>query len=115
MNVVTSVTKLPRSCFELLLSESSRTDLDSESVERIVLKTDAGPGKMMQTTNKLLDLSPRANYTERKPLVGEVELNFADRGCHVVSMTDPYCCVFDFLDRSLYFFFRVAPQLYSGG
>jgi hypothetical protein len=28
---------------------------------------------------------------------------FADRGCHVVSMTDPYGRILDFLDRSHYF------------
>jgi hypothetical protein len=28
---------------------------------------------------------------------------FADRGCHVVSVTDPYCRILDFLDRSCYF------------
>jgi hypothetical protein len=40
---------------------------------------------------------------------------FADRGCHVVSVTDPYCRIIGFLDRSRYFFFQVAPQLYSRG
>jgi hypothetical protein len=40
---------------------------------------------------------------------------FADRGCHVVSMTDPYGRILGFLDRSLHFFFPVAPQLYSRG
>jgi hypothetical protein len=28
---------------------------------------------------------------------------FADRGCHVVSVTDPYGRVLDFLDRNRYF------------
>jgi hypothetical protein len=28
---------------------------------------------------------------------------FADRGCHVVSVTDPYGRILDFLDRSRYF------------
>jgi hypothetical protein len=38
--------------------------------------------------------------TERLPLVGEVSANFfADRGCHVVSVTDPYGRILDFLDR----------------
>jgi hypothetical protein len=42
--------------------------------------------------------------TERPPLVGEVIANFlADRGCHVVSVTDPYGRSLGFLDRSLYF------------
>jgi hypothetical protein len=42
-------------------------------------------------------------------------LTFADRGCYVVSVTDPYGRILGFLDRSLYFFFQVAPQLYSRG
>jgi hypothetical protein len=40
---------------------------------------------------------------------------FADRGRHVVSVTDPYGRILGFLDRSRYFFFQVAPQLYSRG
>jgi CBS-domain-containing membrane protein len=40
---------------------------------------------------------------------------FADRGGHVVSVTDPYGRILGFLDRSCYFFFQVAPQLYSRG
>jgi hypothetical protein len=39
----------------------------------------------------------------------------ADRGCHVVSETDPYGRILEFLDRSSYVFFQVAPQLYSRG
>jgi hypothetical protein len=41
--------------------------------------------------------------------------SFADRGCHVVSATDPYGSNLGSLDRSRYFFFQVAPQLYSRG
>jgi hypothetical protein len=40
---------------------------------------------------------------------------FAGIGCHVVSVTDLYDRVLGFLDRSRYFFFQVAPQLYSRG
>jgi hypothetical protein len=40
-------------------------------------------------------------------------LTFADIGCHTVSVTDPYGRILSFLDRSRYFFFQVAPQLYS--
>jgi hypothetical protein len=36
---------------------------------------------------------------------------FADRGCHVVSVTDTHGRILGFLDRSRYFFFQVAPQL----
>jgi hypothetical protein len=39
---------------------------------------------------------------------------FADRGCHVVSVTDPYGCILGFLDRSR-FFYQLAPQLDSRG
>jgi hypothetical protein len=38
----------------------------------------------------------------------------ADRRCYVVSVTNPYCRNLDFLDRSRYFLFQVAP-LYSQG
>jgi hypothetical protein len=38
---------------------------------------------------------------------------FADAGCHVVSVTDPHGRNLGFLDPSRYFFFQLAPQLYS--
>jgi hypothetical protein len=40
---------------------------------------------------------------------------FADRGYQLVSVTESYGRILDFLDRSRYFFFQVAPQLYSRG
>jgi hypothetical protein len=40
---------------------------------------------------------------------------FADRGCRVVSVTDPYGRILAFLHRGRYFFFQVAPQVYSRG
>jgi hypothetical protein len=40
---------------------------------------------------------------------------FVDRGCHLVNVTDPYGRIIGFLDRNRYFFFQVAPQLYSRG
>jgi hypothetical protein len=40
---------------------------------------------------------------------------FADGGCNVVSVTDPYGRILGFLSRRSYFFFQVAPQLYSQG
>jgi hypothetical protein len=53
--------------------------------------------------------------TERLPHVGEVSATFADSGCRVVGATDPHGRIFGFLDRSRYYFFQVAPQLYSRG
>jgi hypothetical protein len=42
--------------------------------------------------------------TKRSPLVGEVIANFfAARGCHLVSVMDPYGRILGFLDRSRYF------------
>jgi hypothetical protein len=56
-------------------------------------------------------MSLRATYTDRAKLV----LTFVDRGCHLVSVTDPYGRILGFLDRIRYFFLEVAPQLYSRG
>jgi hypothetical protein len=56
----------------------------------------------------------RTIQTESPPLIGEVS-PFADKGCRLVSMTDSYGRVLGFLDRSRYFSFQVAPQLYSRG
>jgi hypothetical protein len=36
--------------------------------------------------------------TKRPPLVGEVNANFFNRECHVVSVMDPYGRVLGFLD-----------------
>jgi hypothetical protein len=48
-------------------------------------------------------------------LSAKLVLTFVDRGCHVVSVTDPYGRILGFLDRSRYSFFQIAPQLYSRG
>jgi hypothetical protein len=54
--------------------------------------------------------------TERPPLVSKVSANFfVDRGCHAVSVTNPYSSILGFLDWSRYYFFQVAPQLYPRG
>jgi hypothetical protein len=54
---------------------------------------------------KLHCLSPRANYTDRATAACRRSdcQHFADRRCHVVSVTDPYLCILGFLDRSRYF------------
>jgi hypothetical protein len=68
-----------------------------------------------QPTLKLRGLSLQANYTDRVTAACRRSYcpNFADRGSHAVSVTDPYDRILDFLDRSRYFFFLVALQLYS--
>jgi hypothetical protein len=52
---------------------------------------------------KLHGLSPRANYTDRATAACRRSDCFAHKGCHVVSVTDPYGRIHDFLDRSRYF------------
>jgi hypothetical protein len=44
--------------------------------------------------------------TERSPLVGEVSGIFCGLGCP----TGPYGRILDFLDRSRYYLFQIAPQ-----
>jgi hypothetical protein len=57
-------------------------------------------------------MSPLANYTdERPPLVGEVSAKFADRGCHLVSVTGPSWRILIFLDRSRYFFLSSSSTI----
>jgi hypothetical protein len=61
--------------------------------------------EIIYTEKKLHGLSPRANYTDRATAAcrrSDCQL-FTDRGCHVVSVTDPYCRILGFLDRSRYF------------
>jgi hypothetical protein len=66
---------------------------------------------------KLCDLSPRANYTQPsdRRLSAKLVPTLADRRCRVVSAMDPHGLILGFLGWSRYFFFQVAPQLYSRG
>jgi CBS-domain-containing membrane protein len=56
-----------------------------------------------QKQNKLRGLNPRANYTDWATTACRQVQTFADRGCHVVGVTDPYGRILGFLDRSHYF------------
>jgi hypothetical protein len=48
-------------------------------------------------------------------LSAKLVATFADRRCHMVSVTDSYGSILGFLDRNRYFFFQLSPQLYSRG
>jgi hypothetical protein len=51
--------------------------------------------------SKLCGLNLRANYTERatdRRFSAKLVPNFADGGCHVVSVTDPYGRILNFSD-----------------
>jgi hypothetical protein len=66
--------------------------------------------------NSVALVRERTILTERSPLVGEISANFFEgRRWHLVSVMNPYGRNLGFLDRSRYFFFQVAPQLYSRG
>jgi hypothetical protein len=72
----------------------------------------------VMVTKNLRGLSRLANYAERaseRRLSLTLLPTFVDTGSHVVSVTDPYGHILGFIDRSRYFFFQIAPQLYSRG
>jgi hypothetical protein len=60
--------------------------------------------------NSMVWVRLRTIPTERPPLVGGLP-TFTDRGCHVVSVTDPYCRILGFLDRSRYFFLSSSSSV----
>jgi hypothetical protein len=55
-------------------------------------------------TTELRGLSPQANYTDQATATcwRSYWQLFVDRGCHVVSVTDPYGRILRFLDRMLW-------------
>jgi hypothetical protein len=57
---------------------------------------------LIQLTNSVVLVRERTIPIERPPLVGKVMPTFADRGCRVVSATDPYDRILGFLDRDLF-------------
>jgi CBS-domain-containing membrane protein len=69
---------------------------------------------MIKKKNSMTSVHKRTMPTEQPPLVSVVP-TFADRGCHVVSVMNPYGRILGFLDQSRYYFFQVPPQLYSQG
>jgi hypothetical protein len=72
------------------------------------------PGRTVWFRNNIAEEDPEARV--RFPVLPEKKYwgwN-GDRGCHVVSVTDPYGRILDFLDKPL-LFYQVAPQLYSRG
>jgi hypothetical protein len=53
--------------------------------------------------------------TEQQPLSAKLVPTFVDRGCHVVSVTDPYGRILSSRPEPLFFFFQAALQLYPWG
>jgi hypothetical protein len=73
------------------------------------------PFFQLMQTNSAAWVYERTIPTEGPPIVGEGSAKFEDRKCHVISVTDSYCIILEFLDPSRFVFFQVAPQLYSRG
>jgi hypothetical protein len=80
----------------------------------LVTETDARSRNRRQTVLPPWSESASEQPSDRR-LPAKWLPTFADRGCHVVSVTDPNGCIPGFLDRSSYFSIKVAPQLYSRG
>jgi hypothetical protein len=68
----------------------------------------------LKNSNSVAWASERTILIQEPPLVVEVSA-FADRGCHLASVTYFYGRILGFPDQRRYFFFQVAPQFYSRG
>jgi hypothetical protein len=67
----------------------------------VVFKEEIHTSKLTPWPQSASDLY-RLSY---RRLSAKLVPHFADRGCHVVSVTDPYGRILGFLDRSRYFFY----------
>jgi hypothetical protein len=84
--------------------------------DRSRVRSDTKPATCRVTHfTTLLPESASKLYRPRDCRLSAKLLPTLDRGCHAVSVTDPYGRILGFLDQSRYFFFQVAPQLYSRG
>jgi hypothetical protein len=75
----------------------------------------SSPSSIKTKTNSVAWVRQRTIPTERRCLSAKLVPTFAARGCHAFSVTDPYGRILGFPGRSRYFFFQVAPPLYSQG
>jgi hypothetical protein len=67
------------------------------------------PRYLQQQTNKQTPWSESTSELYQpsdRRLPAKLVPTFADRGCHVVSVTEPYSCILGFLDRSRYVSFK---------
>jgi hypothetical protein len=68
--------------------------------------------KKKKKTNSMVWVREWIIPTERRLSVKWLP-TFADRGCHMVSVTDPYDRILGFSRQQPLLFYQVAPQLYS--
>jgi hypothetical protein len=62
-----------------------------------------------------LDSASELYRLSDRRLLAKLVSTFADRWCHVVSVTDSYSRILGCLNQGCYFFFQVASKLYSRG
>jgi hypothetical protein len=82
-----------------------------QNVKRTAVCNINGSVTITNKNNKLHGLSPRANYTDRATAASrrsDCQL-LRIKGCHVVSVTDPYGRILGFLDSSRYFSIKYLP------
>jgi hypothetical protein len=112
---------LPCHSFHRLLHTHYHLSFGAGTIGQIVAGITSGhiltpsPVKL-KLTIKLPVLSPRPNYTDRATaasLSAKLVPTFENRGCRMVSATDPHGRILAFLGLSRYYFLQVAPQLYS--
>jgi hypothetical protein len=70
---------------------------------------------MIAKLNSLASVCKRTISTGHRRLSAKLMPDFMDRKCRVVSAADPYGRILRFLDQNRYYFFQLAPQLYSRG
>jgi hypothetical protein len=76
-----------------------------KSSYRLMLQTAVGAAQQIQPQPKTEQTPwPESASELYKPRHGRLSAKIADRGCHVVSVTDPYGRILGFLDRIRYFF-----------
>jgi hypothetical protein len=79
--------------------------------EMNTMNTPGGKGKLARKLNSVAIFRRKLYRPSDRRLSAKLVSTFVDIGYQV----DPYCRILGFLDRSRYFFFQVAHQLYSRG
>jgi hypothetical protein len=76
----------------------TKVPVSSKGIKLVMTKSHASiqTNKQTPSESELYQSSDRRLSEKRLP-------TFADKGCHVVSVTDPYGRILGFLDRSRYF------------
>jgi hypothetical protein len=95
----------PRSTYACNICHNKHFTLNAENSN--LTKSNYDHSKL-NSVNELYRLNDRRLSAKLVP-------NSVDRGCHMVSVTDPYGRNLYFLDWNHYYFLQLAPQLYTQG